>query len=490
MPRNMDDASDRCPGFDSVELLEDGNREPVTTLSYQRFKFQLYRIASPITRDVYFNKRSTVQDIIKRVQDINQRLVEWERSVPLELRPSSFSAQASPDPITKIFQLQALALQLSYDNIQLILHRPLLVHNGIIHTRRLSSRRTGHTASDYNENGESRILDQETDFLSASKARCWQSARRTSCIDEQPEILKQARNSHAAGYAGIQTFTAGVMLGIFALSHPFSAQAQEAKRGIGRLIKVPKLLGYRTAISDQSGRILEELLRLILAEEMKMLISEEETTTGRLQSDQVVGPSTTRSAIQKSLTQTGAPSTGSISAPSLSAPPAVDSINISHLSSTTDALLYAVPSTNGNFNDARQSLQQGKHPFLTRANISLISPFFQLSATMEEIMKGAGTLPRNTPVATCHGDTTRRTAAQERRCSIRPYADRFPAATSWGVSMKRVKVGYGMTLSNSHDCMMEALPPRSRVGTRSLPQVGCFAHLEGLKNPSTLPATL
>ncbi len=47
------------------------------------------------------------------------------------------------------------------------------------------------------------------------------------------------------------------MLGIFALSEAFSAQAQEGKRGVGRLIRMPKLIGYRMIVSDQTGRFLE-----------------------------------------------------------------------------------------------------------------------------------------------------------------------------------------------------------------------------------------
>lgn len=215
-------------------------------------------------REIYFHGGRPVQHLIKRVQDINQQLLKWEESVPAELKLKSFTSleQNEPlDPHARIFQLQALALQLSYDNIQLILHRPLLVYNGVLslgpHVRRPQP------------------PDLSTDFWESSKEQCWTSARRISSVDEYPGILRLARNFHVAGHVGIQTFTAGVMLGIFALSKPFSAQAQEAKRSIGRLIKKPKLLGYRTTMSDQTGRILERLLRLILDEELKMLTSDE-----------------------------------------------------------------------------------------------------------------------------------------------------------------------------------------------------------------------
>lgn len=273
LPENIDDTSDGCPGFTSREQDADGSSRAVTTLSYQRFKFRLYRIAEPIMGEIYFHNGQPVHTLVNRVQQINQKLLEWEASVPPQLRPKSFVSNShhtdkSTDPVTKIFQLQALALQLSYDNIQLILHRPLLVYNGVL----LLGRRID-AAPPLREAHR----DQDARFWGVSKELCWKSALRTACIDEYPSILKQARNFHAARYVGIQTFTAGVMLGIFALSKPFSGQAQEAKRAIGRLIKMPKLFGYQTTISDQTGRILERLLRLVLGEELKLLTSDEST---------------------------------------------------------------------------------------------------------------------------------------------------------------------------------------------------------------------
>ena len=114
---------------------------------------------------------------------------------------------------------------------------------------------------------------------------------RTSRISEHPTALIAAGNTHAAGFAAIQSFTAGVMLGNFALSNPFSAQAQESKQAISRLIQMFRSLGYRTTVSDQCGSVLEELVRLILAEEMKALISDGEGKDVRCSSNDCLHPS-------------------------------------------------------------------------------------------------------------------------------------------------------------------------------------------------------
>ncbi len=129
--------------------------------------------------------------------------------------------------------------------------------------------------------------DEQSRQFAASRSQCWESALRTPRIGEHSDIHRQAAKSHLAGFTGIQRFTAGVTLAVFALSRPLSAQADEAKRGIGQLIKVPKGLGFRTVISDQSSTFLERLLRPMMAQEIKLLTT----------SDDAVAPSVVPSGL-------------------------------------------------------------------------------------------------------------------------------------------------------------------------------------------------
>jgi hypothetical protein len=281
MISNIDDVSLRCPGFVSKELDDEGTYQVVTIASYQRYKFRLYKIAAPITKTIYFHRGATLREIVARVKDIHQQLIDWDHSIPPELRLGSFSAtvdEGTPVPISKMFQLQALALQLSYDNIQLLLHRPLLAYTyGSCHSMLSETPAVDSSTQIPLDNTKSnrRTLCSDDDFYETTRSQCWQSSMRTSLIGNHPAVLREARNSHAAAYVGIQTFAAGVMLAMFALLDPLCDEARDAKTGIARLIETSKSIGGRASIIDQCGRILEGLLRLILTEEINSMLLKE-----------------------------------------------------------------------------------------------------------------------------------------------------------------------------------------------------------------------
>lgn len=271
MPANIEDMSLTCPGFDSQEMYEGTTIGAVTIFSYQRFKFRLYRIASAITKNIYLRSGVTLKDVVREIKCINQRLIRWEKCIPPELRPESLKSLPTDEPsrgTMKVFQLQALVLQLSYDNVQLVLHRPLLTMNQVPRWP-LTADATSQNTTDESLKDSA---DEVNDMIKSSKCQCWISSLRTSTMGDYPDHLVASRSTHGAAYTGIQSFTSGVVLGVFALSDPLSDQAHQAKRALSKIIKLPKLHQYRTTVSDQCGQILEELLRLILAEEMKALL--------------------------------------------------------------------------------------------------------------------------------------------------------------------------------------------------------------------------
>lgn len=269
MQEDVDDTNIICPGIESQEPREHGILKPVTILSYHRYKVLLYKIGEPITRNVYFHRHLETNRVIEQVQQIHRRLLDWRGALPPELKLDSVAGrettveQASS---LNIFKLQALALGLAYDNMQIVLHRSLIAYGdarGPFDTTTIATR-------------QGRSRGQEIDVAEAiktSRNQCWESAMRTSMLGKYADVLELLRTTPVAAYFAIHALTAGAMLGIFALTDPCSDRAQTAKLGISRLIQMPTDFNFREAAWQQCADILENLLRLILSEEMKVLVS-------------------------------------------------------------------------------------------------------------------------------------------------------------------------------------------------------------------------
>ena len=132
-PGDLGDTLVSCPGLLSTEIRQDGSVRPVTIHSYARLRASLYRIAAPIGHEMYTDKSHDRSHLLNQVKIIHEQLIDWKRNMPPELRLESFMGrcpQLHLDKVLQIFQVQALALRTSYDNIQLLLHRPVLSHVG------------------------------------------------------------------------------------------------------------------------------------------------------------------------------------------------------------------------------------------------------------------------------------------------------------------------------------------------------------------------
>jgi hypothetical protein len=275
MVRGFDHPSSQHPEFKSVEVTKDGTSIPVTLFSYQRFKFKLYKIASPILENVRFFYGTDKAQVVEKIEKVHQELLSWFASLPQEL--SLDGTQDIPESpstaVEKTYRLQALALQLAYDNIMILLHRPLLLADSALHVHAM----TEHIQSP--NTAEGMLLDMQR-AQSVSKNQCWESALRTSKVVEHMDILRVVQTTHAASYTGMHMYTAGMMLSIVALSQPTSPQAQEAKRAIGGMVRLLNAFGPITALSAQSGTILQDLLKLIMTKEIEELVAEPRNAQG------------------------------------------------------------------------------------------------------------------------------------------------------------------------------------------------------------------
>lgn len=299
MPQNLGDTTIQHPQFHTVTAMPDGITEPVTTFTYVKFKIKMYQIASPIVTDVYFHKNTDLNSLATKVIRIDKQLRKWFSSLPPELKLEQVSRQGIKEPPqdSRLFMLQALALQLAYDNVQILLHRPFLSQNmqnlapgpsgerntceDIASTSPLSSCRS---PSVHCRGTQSALL--------TSKDHCWESAIQSSNLGLYGQCLEYARETHAAAFLGINLFTASMVLCVFALSNPISTQAQLAKQAVTRIMSLSRFLANRSILSGQTNQVLRDLVNLILEKERRVILSEDrDPAPARFSYNQVVSTS-------------------------------------------------------------------------------------------------------------------------------------------------------------------------------------------------------
>lgn len=272
LPDDMpNDNSEGCPGLESLELRDDGEFRPVTVDSYNRYKAKLYMIANSIMRDVYFSRRFSPPQLFERIRGYHKRLLDWERTIPQELRPESYTGrELGQDRVLRLYAVQAFTLRLSYDNTHLVLFRPFVSPN----ERRLVLDAEDDASTTQEPSPPESLPTEGTasqKLVATARNQCWTSAMRTSLLGEHLDIMDQVGHSLASVYIGVHAFSAGVMLSLLSLSDPLSSMAQESKRGMARLIQISGNL--HMTIWRQMADVLTELMHVIATEETKALIS-------------------------------------------------------------------------------------------------------------------------------------------------------------------------------------------------------------------------
>lgn len=179
---------------------------------------------------------------LESVRTIHERLTQWYENLPKYLWLETFKTlvNTSNGPMFERIQMQALGIQLSYDNMQIVLHRYVVCNDGD----------TPHIDEDQRQLSTQQLLE---------------SALRTSKICQYDQILQTCQCTHAAMYLGLCLFTAGVVLCAIALLNPLSSKGQDAKMGIMRIVQIHRRVNATSHIfTMQSIKILEELIHVIV----------------------------------------------------------------------------------------------------------------------------------------------------------------------------------------------------------------------------------
>ncbi|OOQ88133.1 putative fungal specific transcription factor [Penicillium brasilianum] len=258
---------------------------PASLLSYKYLMSKLSVLINDILTDLYglgslkgksqqgrLSGASGLKSLVRKVSAHDARLRKWKAEIPavLQLSDADDTTYTSADEMDQqigasgprfeahIYQLQALALKLAYENAIILVHRPLLAYKSI------SSAETD--MEDPNHPAR--------DTVRLSLQSCRDAALATSNIETTP-IFSLAADTYAAAFIGMHTFTAGVMLCVLISTEPLGPQPHESKMGLRRLLRMQSLLKSRShsTLNTQGLEILERLTKLVMEKELKEMLN-------------------------------------------------------------------------------------------------------------------------------------------------------------------------------------------------------------------------
>lgn len=275
------------PKFVSIGSTQD---ELICYSTYQRELNRLYLIASPALEAIFGSRTFGTSEQLAGdsyfalVKHATKTLQEWRHCLPTHLnldlkRDFVSNGQAS----LRAHALQSLSLQLTYDNVLIVLHRPLLARQ-VNHLSTMNKQSpaevaadspTYHSVTSAHSAGQSgSYFDTMVSGTRVTSSELWMNAAvRTSKITELPVLVRLASESHLVAFLAINLFHAAIVLAVLAISEPLSDTAQEIKRTITRIFRVQDLIGKRSALSKQSTIVLKNVVILLLRRETEAMLA-------------------------------------------------------------------------------------------------------------------------------------------------------------------------------------------------------------------------
>lgn len=261
-----------------------------TLLSYKYFMSRLSILIRAALTELYGVNRnspngwisgagdhaSRLQVLVEKVTELDNRLSGWASELPSRLQLRSDTPKgpiyeslaeidedigASGEKLESyIFQLQALALKLAYENARILIHRPLL-----------SYKMVSPPTPDYGTIPAVPARLPNTDPFQSSLLTCRNAALETSRIGSF-SIFRLASGTYAVAFIGSHLLTAGVALCILASIDPLSISSQESKIGIHRLLGMQMDLKRRSVLAAQGLEVLQKLTKLVLTKELEKML--------------------------------------------------------------------------------------------------------------------------------------------------------------------------------------------------------------------------
>lgn len=269
---------------------------PICYSSYQRELNRLYLIASPMIevifgfRTIGANKHISGDCYATEIMAVTEKLWHWRRHLPphLQLSLSTDCPPNLPTP-SKVHHLQALSLQLTFDNLLIIIHRRFLAqqvdHLFEIPPEHSSNAGVSSNLSPLEQSSPFHAISSDSPYFRpqmSSTEQWWNAALRTSKVTEMPQLAQLATDGHLVAFLAINLFNSAIVMAVLALSDPLSDRAQEVKRTITRIFRLQELLGKKTTLSVQSNGVLKDVIHMLLRREEEAMLAPVVTSKRRI----------------------------------------------------------------------------------------------------------------------------------------------------------------------------------------------------------------
>jgi hypothetical protein len=274
------------PHFGTSDSAEES--DTICYSTYQRELNKLYVTASPVIETIFgmrtMRRSDPVagQQYLAKVMDATDRLWAWRRRLPPQLL-LDLNSDCEPNysRTSKVHRLQALSLQLTFDNLLIIFHRPSLAQHvdDLIrnqpeqgHFSTASPASVHQSASSASPLLTSNAYSPLSVSQASSNEQWWDAASRTSKVTQMPQLAQLATDSHLVAFLAINLFNSAIVMAVLALSDPLSDRAQEVKRSITRIFRLQELLGKKTELSMQSNVVLKDVIHMVLQREADAML--------------------------------------------------------------------------------------------------------------------------------------------------------------------------------------------------------------------------
>lgn len=298
-----------------------GEKQPTIVYStYQRELNKLYQLATPALRKVFSTPSEQSHTDLQTggysslVEETTQKLFHWRSRLPshLLLNLECDYHYDSEDWPASALVLQSISLQITFDNLLMVLYRPFMATlvNGLC--SQLPSTPTGPIVDQVSGNVIPMLKLSYDDVKScqpsagsqdgawrrivSSSQQCFHAALRTARLTELSGLVGLAAESHIVTFMAMNLFSAGVVLIALALQNPLSQSFACVKSTVTRIFKLQELLSIHSMLAGQTSTILKTSVLILHHREMEALLGPqnlmagEETASPKVQSHQNDSP--------------------------------------------------------------------------------------------------------------------------------------------------------------------------------------------------------